>query len=68
MVFPSALLSGLSIDRDFDEVVIEDGAQLWELPLTDEIAAACAAGGNSRDLDLLFRRGKVTINSIYYEE
>lgn len=51
-----------------DEVIIEDGAQLWELPITDDIAAACAAGGNSRDLDLLFRRGKVTINSIYYEE
>ncbi len=51
-----------------DEVVIEDGAQLWELPLTDDIAKACAAGGESRDLDLLFRRGKVTINSIYYEE
>ncbi len=51
-----------------DEVEIQDGAQLWELPLTDEIAASCAAGGDGKDLDLLFRRGKVTINSIYYEE
>lgn len=51
-----------------DEVIVPDGAGLWELPLTDDIAAACAKGGGSRDLDLLLRRGKVTINSIYYEE
>lgn len=41
---------------------------LWELPLTDEIAAACAKGGDSRDLDLMLKSGSCTINSIYYEE
>ncbi len=51
-----------------DEVEIKDGAWLWELPITDDIAANCAAGGGARDLTLLLRRGTVTINSIYYEE
>lgn len=51
-----------------DEVEIQDGAQLWELPITDDIAADCASGGDGKDLDLLVRRGTITINSIYYEE
>lgn len=51
-----------------DEIVVPNGAGLWELPITDDIAAACAAGGGARDLTLLLRRGTVTINSIYYEE
>lgn len=43
---------------------------LWELPLTQDIAAACAKGkgGEARDLDLMLKSGSCTINAIYYEE
>lgn len=43
-------------------------AGLWELPLTDDIAAACAKGGDNKDLDLMLKSGSCTINAIYYEE
>ena len=51
-----------------DELVVETG--LWELPLTEEIAKTCARGngGEGKDLDILVRRGTITINSVYYEE
>lgn len=54
-----------------DEVEIPNGKQLWELQLTKEIAADCASkksGGEGKDLDILVRRGKLTVNSVYYEE
>ncbi|MBR5749248.1 MAG: hypothetical protein IKY01_10765 [Prevotella sp.] len=41
---------------------------LWELPITDQMAAECARGGEGRDLDILMTRGSVTIKSVYYEE
>lgn len=50
-----------------DDVLVENSG-LWELPLTDEIADACAQGAGKRDLTLLLRRGTMTIKSIYYEE
>mgnify|MGYP003313675335 CR=1 FL=1 len=52
-----------------DEVII-DKTGLWELQLTEEIAKDCARGngGEGKDLDLLVRRGTLTINSVYYEE
>ena len=49
-----------------DNVPLQVG--LWELPITDAIAADCAKGGSSKDLDLLMTRGTVTIKSVYYEE
>ncbi len=51
-----------------DEVELQDGPQLWELPITEEMAWDCARGGDGKDLNLLVRRGTVTINSVYYEE
>ena len=41
---------------------------LWELDITDQMAAECAQGGDSKDLDILMTRGSVTIKSVYYEE
>ena len=49
-----------------DEVIVESG--LWELPITEDIAKECARGGDGKDLDILVRRGTITVNSIYYEE
>lgn len=50
-----------------DEVVVEPG--LWEIPITEDIANWCALGSdNHRDLDILVRRGTITIKSVYYEE
>lgn len=51
-----------------DELELETG--LWELQLTEDIAKDCARGngGSGKDLDILVRRGTVTINSVYYEE
>lgn len=54
-----------------DEVEIPNGSQLWELQLTKDIAADCASknsGGQGKDLDILVRRGTVTVKSVYYEE
>ena len=43
---------------------------LWELPITEDIAKACARGngGDGRDLDLMFKSGGCQINAVYYEE
>jgi hypothetical protein len=43
---------------------------LWELPLTEDIAKACARGngGEGKDLDLMFKSGGCQINAVYYEE
>jgi hypothetical protein len=41
---------------------------LWELPITDAIAAECAQGGDGKDLDILMTRGSITVKSVYYEE
>ena len=41
---------------------------LWELPITDLMAAECAQGGEKRDLDILMTRGSITVKSVYYEE
>lgn len=43
---------------------------LWELPLTEAIAADCARGngGAGKDLDLMVTSGSCQINAIYYEE
>ena len=41
---------------------------LWELPITDAIAADCAQGGSGKDLDILMTRGSITVKSVYYEE
>ena len=49
-----------------DNVPLSEG--LWELELTDQMAAECAKGGDSKDLDILMTRGSVTIKSVYYEE
>ena len=49
-----------------DDVVPTVG--LWELPITDDIAKACAKGGDNRDLNLLMTRGSITIKSVFYEE
>lgn len=52
-----------------DDVEITPG--LWELPITDVIAAECApkdAGGEGRDLNLLVTRGTITFGKVYYEE
>ena len=52
--------------------VFADGLQpkvgLWELPITDDMAKACAKGGDNRDLDILMTRGSITIKSVFYEE
>ncbi len=52
-----------------DDVIIE-GPGSWELPLTEEIAKDCAKGngGGGKDLDILVRRGALTISGVYYEE
>ena len=49
-----------------DDVDIPEG--LMELPITDDIANACAQGGDGKDLNLLLTRGTVTFGDIYYEE
>ena len=41
---------------------------LWEVPITDQIAAECAQGGDGKDLDILMTRGSITVKSVYYEE
>lgn len=41
---------------------------LWELEITDAIAAECAKGGDSKDLDILMTRGSIKVKSVYYEE
>lgn len=43
---------------------------LWELPITEDMAKACARGngGEGRDLDLMFKSGTCQINAVYYEE
>lgn len=43
------------------------GKGYWELPITDDIAKSCAAGGDGKDLDLLMTRGRVKIKACYYE-
>lgn len=51
-----------------DDVEIK-GPGLWELELTEDIAKACSKGkGDARDLDILLRRGSITISEVYYEE
>ena len=49
-----------------DNVPISVG--LWELPITEDMAKACASGGDNKDLDILMTRGSITIKSVYYEE
>ena len=49
-----------------DDVPMSVG--LWELQITDQMAAECAQGGEARDLNLLMTRGSITIKSVYYEE
>lgn len=49
-----------------DDVPLSVG--LWELPITDAIAAECAQGGDGKDLDILMTRGSITVKSVYYEE
>ena len=43
---------------------------LWELPITEDMAKACARGngGEGKDLDLMFKSGGCQINAVYYEE
>ena len=41
---------------------------LWELPITDDMAADCAKGGSGKDLDILMTRGSITVKAVYYEE
>ncbi len=52
-----------------DGVEIPEG--LWELPITQEIAEACASkksDGQGKDLNLLVTTGSVKFGKIYYEE
>lgn len=53
-----------------DDVEIEEPG-LWELNLTEQIAKDCAskdAKGDAKDLDILVRRGSITIGKVFYEE
>ena len=49
-----------------DDVVPNVG--LWELPITEFMAKECALGGQGKDLVLMMTRGRIKINSVYYEE
>ena len=48
-----------------DNVVPTKG--YWELPITEDMAKSCAAGGDGKDLDLLMTRGRIKIKACYYE-
>ena len=39
----------------------------WEVDITEDMAKACAKGGEAKDLDILMTRGKIKIKACYYE-
>lgn len=50
----------------YDGLVVKDG--LFELPITEAIAADCAKGKGGKDLQVILTSGNCTINEVYYEE